>query len=203
MIARTVVFLGALALAGSANAGLIATEWEGGIPGNNSLTLDTATSLEWLDMAYTVGRSFNDVQARLNQDLAGFRIANNEEVSELLRNAGIVLTGYQPKDVGEAANMETLLNLLGRTDSFYVVGMFDHVGGNVILGHQYWLFGLLSDRVSTTSYIGGPLQDHYSTNYAGTFLVRDAAAIPEPGTVSMMLAGLGLVGFMVGRRRSC
>lgn len=200
MITRTVLFVGALTLAGTAQAALIATEWERASIGNTSLTLDTNTSLEWLDMAYTTGKSFNDVQARLNSDLAGFRVANYYEVEELLHNAGINYIGYAPKDVGEGANMATLLNLLGRTEAFSLVGMFE-VGGFTQPGHPLWRFSLLSDGVTTTTYTEGPFQDHYFAGYVGTFLVRDVAAIPEPETYGMFLAGLGLIGFMVRRRK--
>lgn len=201
MTIRTALFIGALTLAGTANAALVAAEWEGASIGNTSLTLDTNTSLEWLDMAYTAGRSFNDVQARLSSDLAGFRRANFYEVEELLHNAGINYIGYAPKDVGEGANMATLLNLLGRTEAFSLVGMFD--GLNVYpQGRPLWRFSLLSDGVSTTSYIEGPFQDHYFAGYVGTFLVRDVAAIPEPETYVMFLAGLGLVGWSVRKSRA-
>lgn len=202
MITRTVVFLGALTLASSAQAAIVATEWEGGSFGNTSLTLDTSTSLEWLDMAYTAGQSFNGVQARLSSDLSGFRVANYYEISELLSNAGINYIGYAPKDVGEGANMATLLNLLGKTEAFSLVGMFD--GLSVYpQGRPLWRFSLLSDGVSTTSYIEGPFQDHYFASYVGTFLVRPVAAIPEPETYGMFLAGLGLLAFKLRKKIYC
>lgn len=200
MITRTAVFFAALTLAGTAQAALVATEWEGGSFGNTSLTLDTSTSLVWLDMAYTAGQSFNGVQARLSSDLSGFRVANYYEISGLLSNAGINTIGYAPKDVGEGANMATLLNLLGKTEAFSLVGMFD--GLSVYPnGRPLWRFSLLSDGVSTASYIEGPFQDHYFASYVGTFLVRPISAIPEPETYGMFLAGLGLVGFMAKRRK--
>lgn len=42
------------------------------------------------------------------------------------------------------------------------------------------------------------------TDFAGgpeTFLIYNLAAIPEPGTYVLMLAGLAMMGFMAKRRR--
>jgi len=74
--------LGAASL--SANAGLITTHTFESESGNMAVTLDTNTGIEWLRAKYTSGDSYNDVLARLDGDLSGWRLPTEDEVRNLL-----------------------------------------------------------------------------------------------------------------------
>ena len=50
------------------------------------------------------------------------------------------------------------------------------------------------------NYIDFRVEGNYATNGMGLKVVSFTAAVPEPGTYAMMLAGLGLVGFVARRR---
>lgn len=62
------------------------------------------------------------------------------------------------------------------------------------------LVDLTSGFVPGMNYIDFRVEGNYATNGMGLKVVSFTAAVPEPGTYAMMLAGLGLVGFVARRR---
>ena len=56
--------------------------------GNDSLTIDTGTRLAWLDLAFTNGRSFDDVSSELGVggEFEGYRYATRDEVFSFFAN---------------------------------------------------------------------------------------------------------------------
>ncbi len=68
-----------------AHAELVSTDWLS--EGDSKATLDTKTGLEWLDLSVTRGKSVDQVQALLNTDYSGWKIANEQQVFELLENS--------------------------------------------------------------------------------------------------------------------
>src|SRR5262249_53397504 len=81
--------------------------------GPASVTRDTQTGLDWLDMTATTGRSFEEVQTALATDYIGFRFATRPEIRSLFDSAGLADDGTyfeQPfSDLGP------LLNFIGTT----------------------------------------------------------------------------------------
>ena len=59
--------------------------------GTDTLTLDTDSSLLWLDLDLTAGRSFNDVNSQLvvGGEFEGYRYATRDEVLQLWTHASI------------------------------------------------------------------------------------------------------------------
>ncbi|HEX5041685.1 MAG TPA: DUF4215 domain-containing protein [Candidatus Polarisedimenticolaceae bacterium] len=81
-------------------------------------TFDSATGLEWLDLTFTVNRSFVDVAAQFGPggEFSGWRHANLTEVDVLFRNAGFAVTDgtCRPEDL---VHTTALLGLIGITFS--------------------------------------------------------------------------------------
>ncbi len=67
-----------------ANAALVTNHMFESESGGMAVTLDTTTGIEWLRAAYTSGDSYNDVLARLDGDLSGWRLPTEDEVRNLL-----------------------------------------------------------------------------------------------------------------------
>lgn len=158
-------------------------------------TTDTASGLDWLDMSFTRGQSYNQVAQRLSGgDLDGWRFATSAEFDTLI---GDVLGG--PYQTGFAysqyAAMITLIDLLGRTyghnDYAYTVGFVD--SRHLPMGDTRQ-FGFHS---SVGGFVRGPDDHHWDAGFAevhsmrGAFVVRSGAvAVPEPASLSLTAAGL-------------
>ncbi len=71
----------ALVLSTSANAAIISVDWQNA--GDNMITQDTASGLEWLDLTVTSFRSYNDISSKLGdgQEFDGWRYATTTEIS--------------------------------------------------------------------------------------------------------------------------
>ena len=77
--------------------------------GVGSITYDTETGYEWLDLTESLNMSFNDVSAQLGPggQFYGFRYATAEEVGDLFLAAGIPIlneTLYDPDSVAAFAS---------------------------------------------------------------------------------------------------
>ncbi|RKZ67885.1 MAG: hypothetical protein DRQ44_05080 [Gammaproteobacteria bacterium] len=70
------------------SAALVSTNWK--TVGDNLITRDTDSGLEWLDLTETTGLSYNDVSSKFSEgeQFAGWSYASITEVRELLNNAG-------------------------------------------------------------------------------------------------------------------
>lgn len=71
----------ALALSGNASAATLSVDWQ--MAGDNLITLDTDTGLEWLDLTATTSRSYNDISTAfgVGQEFDGWRYATMNEIS--------------------------------------------------------------------------------------------------------------------------
>ncbi|MEQ1759430.1 MAG: DNRLRE domain-containing protein [Vicinamibacterales bacterium] len=90
--------------------------------GSNSVTLDTQTGLEWLDLTKSTNRSFDYVltQFGLGGEFAGWRLATTDQVTTLFDHAGVRSTpqalGHQSLDpLLFNSNVEAFLSLVGIT----------------------------------------------------------------------------------------
>jgi hypothetical protein len=86
--------------------------------GAGTVTLDTETGLQWLDLDITAGRSFNDISGELGVggEFEGYRFATTDEVLDLWTHAGIPdITFEGPIEATDftAANLEPAQALVG------------------------------------------------------------------------------------------
>ncbi len=143
--------LNAYALHEAAGPGMLVSA-DDPVFGVGSITLDTATGLEWLDLAFSVNRSFDDVSANFGPggDFEGFRYATAAELITLYTNAGIVNVDT---NVFEAVNYVPVRNLLDLTGETWLgTGSGPFAGGFVSDIHP----------------LGGRRVSFYQVNNAGT-----------------------------------
>ena len=80
------------AVSSGVSAALISADWQ--TTGDNLITLDTVTGLQWLDLTETYGAQFSSVNTELEAggQFAGFRYATDAEVINFWSNFGIDLS---------------------------------------------------------------------------------------------------------------
>jgi hypothetical protein len=205
---KILVTLASLLVAGlPAKANLIqATDPSFGL---NSLTIDTATGLGWLDLTASVGLSYQQVLADTQPGgiYSGFRFATAQEVLNLYADAGIPGTGYYSLST---SSIQSLISLLGATG--LINGLPGFIGlsatsassggqdapaiyGTGVNGTEvYWVNG------GGAGYGGGTAYGVTTSDPAlGSWLVSN---VPESADASIyILAAASLIGFRYLLRR--
>lgn len=182
--------------------------------GSTRAVLDTATGLQWLTPQVTMGMSFAGVMAAGFASL-NYRYATANELVALVGGAGFntsplieaLGTRYTSTDNADLNSLRALIGMLGNTtgDPFPITS---NSYSNLLI------YGILADTSPINGQLGGG--SHYmatldasgaatsifipgasfptSDGNVGSFLVRDAAAVPEMGTYWLFSAGLLLLG---------
>jgi hypothetical protein len=209
LLSTALLFL-SLFVTGHANATLNSSDYISN-SGDNWITYDSDTGLQWLDVTLTTNQTFD--QVRQGEWFAnGFRYATKAELQTLFINAGT------PEDenigISKTYYYETkaLIDLLGvtidllpdrlstygyiGTDFFDInIDILNHPIGE-IFSAQLGKLDFFPDYGAVADFYGGhPFSNEASPNF-GSFLVR-TAAVPEPESYMMILTGLGLISFMV------
>ena len=198
----------ALVLSSSVNAALVSTDWNS--TGDNLITRDTTSGLDWLDLAETINMSYETVNTQLGSGGAfeGFRFATSAEVVDLWANFGVNLAagaatynyGFVDPGIIEATS------LLGNTITNDVVaygalgmsadGPNDYYRDN--LG-AYYINALGSDGPQYHVVDYSTRHVAYPSDQVGSYLVQ-TSVVPIPAAV--WLFGSGLVGLIGVARRN-
>ncbi len=193
------VSLAAMLCAGSAQAALLSIDWQAA--GDNLITRDTATGLEWLDWAHTNNRSYSDVASKFGagQEFEGFRYATRSELLTLYTDAGLSFP-----TMGAASNVapaQAFTALFGLT-----FGSSPPNNGGVEALYDYST-SAGNHWVTAINHIEGLVQpdwfetaDNFPISFAGSAIVRAGENnVPEP--MSLTLAGIALAGLAASRMK--
>lgn len=175
-----------------------------------SITRDTATGLDWLDLTATRNRSYLDIAAQLGSggEFAGWRFATSAEAQAIEMELGVYQRILHSDSVG-MARFAYATALFGDTfhqsDSFETGfrGITSDVPGTWCSNCHY-IMGLLNDErnpsVGYYPYLSGAIADSLVSPYDGSFLVRPSAV---PITDTAWLFGSSLVGLTgLARKRN-
>lgn len=181
--------------------------------GTGTITRDTVSGLEWLDLAVTQGISWGTVESELAPGGAydGFRFALREEFEQLAINAGATLPSVFP-NLANSPAVSSLIALLGQT----FLDFNPSAGGPVsyscgvlsgLSGEGSGAQGTYRDTACfVDSALGGQIIPFYDIQYStesgraftGTWLVRP---VPAPATAALLSSALLAVGVLRLRRR--
>ena len=150
--------------------------------GDNLITLDTTTGLEWLDFSVSAGQSINSLNAGFGELLTthNFRIDDSGALSNLIASVGYSLTG-----------IDTLLDTLGCTVN---CGM-SNAGANVYSDDGFAIISWYKGSGFFGDYETGPDSSYFGNAHA---LIR-SIDVSEP---YIMLIFLVLTGGLLRIRRS-
>jgi hypothetical protein len=164
--------------------------------GINSLTFDTDTNLEWLDITLTINRSYNEIKKELGigGEYEGFRYASQSEIETLWANEGIfdysntyVSENYEP--------IKGLIPYLGATASSditaFTIGIYEGLtlGGYQRTASLQYRDDIFAGKANLT--FNGVTQDFKGTSH-GSYLLR-TVSVPLPPTLILFIIGLFLI----------
>tara|TARA_R110002095_G_scaffold118186_1_gene103023 strand:+ start:283 stop:963 length:681 start_codon:yes stop_codon:yes gene_type:complete len=195
VIYLSVLFIAASSCATSTHAALISAS---SAFGTDTVTRDSGTGLDWLDLTLTQAQSFNDVTDQFDPGelYAGFRHATLAEIETFWTNAGVSLPAVFPALVN-LGPVRDLLALLGQTfvdASGNVLGCGVH--GSGFTANSSGTFHNTGCIVATLS--GGQAIPGYDVQndaergreLTGHWLVRatpvETNVIPEPSTAYLL-----------------
>ncbi|WP_282605433.1 PEP-CTERM sorting domain-containing protein [Pelagibius sp. Alg239-R121] len=179
---------------------------EGSSFGADTITRDTDTGLQWLDLTESLGLSVDEVAAEFGAGglYEGFSYARGSDVETLFFTSAGITPGFQGPS--EAAVWD-LANLLGITDAFFFVS-FGHYLPDLSnptagLGSLEPLLPFGDAAASRAIVDDNGFAFDQGAATVGSFLIRrdgpSSVPVPEPSTAFLLIPGLAALAY--GRRR--
>ena len=199
-------------IVGGLMLGTCAAPVNAAIISQGSYLTDTASGLDWLDMAPTYNLTFSQVVAELapNGALAGWTVASNAQVFQLALDAGSPALPSTNTPVLLAFNgggaLTTLVTDLGSsTISPGAVYGFNSAPGSSTNSEGVSKLLLYNPNFQSlgdsASYIVAGDPTNNPQPWIGTFLVRQTAPVPEPSSGALVICGLAVLAWRVQRSR--
>lgn len=197
------VLVASLSIPTVGHAALVSQDWQ--TTGDELVTFDTDTGLEWLDVNLSISRSFNDVSSQfgVGGDYEGFRYATVSDFNALFDHVVQIagndssLTKDDIYSVG--SDVDIYIEMLGTTGD--AIGYPDVISGIIPVSHLDYLSQVAVYEVEGSQQFGGPRftggTTYMSTAhpYVGSWLVRDVTVVPLPAAIWLFSFGLlSLVG---------
>lgn len=197
LLLAKVAFIIAATINSNANAALI--EFNDSIFGTDSITRDTDTNLDWLDLEFTTNQSFKQVSIRIldsNDDLFGFRYATSAELNALFFTSGNITLGNQSPIEPSTYSLMSLVDstLYGSLyETTQSRGYFDD--GNLGDGKIGYAFISASEVLgySSAAVINNAAFDNLQTASNASWLVKDIP-LPVPAPPAILLFATSLFG---------
>ena len=192
-----------LGLAGAARASIIAGTFDG-----QSVAIDTATSLGYLNASATLGQSVDTSLA----DFPQFTLATGPQLDSLLEDAGIPTADVPNGYITDTTPGDLLASTLGYSLNPWVqslgsrastweyqsyIGVQDPLGSTVDQEYLDVRNPPLGSTGTYTTYL--TLFNQPSSSQSDVFNLL-VTAVPEPGTISLI--AVGIAGLALRRRRA-
>jgi uncharacterized repeat protein (TIGR01451 family) len=176
-----------------ARAALVSTDWQ--TAGDNLITRDATSGLDWLDLTQTANRSYNDVSSQLGAggQFAGFRYATQAEVTALFSQFGLPF-GFTPMSNALHAGAQSFHAFFGTLVAF---------DPNLLAARSEGLYEPSSPTPGSHPRIGVLLTSTQGGTSTGAHLNSDANAIygsylVRPTSISCVAPPAGPVSFWPG-----
>ncbi len=168
--------------------------------GTDSLTRDTVTGLDWLDITYTTGRTYVDIAGKfeVGEEFDGYSYATISQVIALVNDntdftPDAAASGTGTTDTSGGDVLSALVGLLGPTftnaTSTRVFGLTALLGTG-----KSRIIGLINNYSSADRVWNGTEIDQTDSpdQWTGSYLVK--ASVPEPSLA--ILLGVSLIGLV-------
>ncbi len=173
--------------------------------GVDSLTIDTATGLEWLDWTASTNISFQDMnlQFGVGGDFEGFRHASMYEVKTLFDNMGLSTENFPSQSLVFGSELATnALGFLGTTSpnetgTFAITSDIFEIPTNPFDFQR--VVGVQGFVLTSATYGNRSSATLFGNSQHGHALVR-LTAVPEP--TSLLMVGIGVATLVCRRRRT-
>lgn len=216
------VALALLMLSSQALADFEIQDWK--TAGDNNVTIDNSTGLSWLNLLATTGKTMAQVKGELSTTYAGWRLANESEVAQLLSNIWGFDMGYiteiEARSGAYLSGAKRFNSLMGKYSNTYKwtfgyvydsdnSGVLRVVGTYVDDPSYSWTLGVNTTVTTTEDKIHTFTNASYSY-IRGVYLVHDTASSvkPEPEQpptsnvdAPSAFAALSMVGLLGWRNR--